>query len=102
MSKDWGTRGRAERQAINSLIQGSAADLIKTAMVRVNEGLKATESGRLLLTVHDELVARSTVEEAEMVEKIMREGMIGAGIQKMVDVPLSIDLHIADNWAEAK
>lgn len=102
MSRDWGTAGKAERQAINSLIQGSAADIIKVAMVEVNNGLRKQGTGRLLLQVHDELVARAPDADAEAVASVVREGMVGKVVQSMVDVPLSIDLKIVDTWAEAK
>lgn len=103
MSGEWGTRGRAERQAINSLIQGSAADLIKVAMVDLNRMLAESGTGaKLLLTVHDELVVRVKEECAERAAEVVREAMVGPGVQGMVDVPLSIDLKIVDKWAEAK
>ena len=100
LSSDGKTRSRAERQAINSLIQGSSADLIKTAMIRLNDTLGDT--GQLLLSVHDELVTQAPIDKAEKCAGIVREAMVGAGIQKWVDVPLAIDLKIVDNWAEAK
>ena len=102
MARDYKTRGRAERQMINSLIQGSAADLIKRAMVRTNTALAAENAGRLILTVHDELVARTRTEDADRCAKIVSEAMTGDGIQQWVDVPLNIDLKIVDKWAEAK
>lgn len=102
MSTEWGFRGKAERQMINSLIQGSAADLIKVAMVRLNTALKEEDAGRLILTVHDELVVRTREEDAERCAKIVQEAMTGDGIQELVRVPLSIDLNVVDKWAEAK
>lgn len=103
MSSDWGTAGKAERQAINSLIQGTAADVIKTAMVRLHEGLAQSDTGgRLLLTVHDELVTRCPAASAEDCADVVREAMVGDGIQKMLDVPLSIDLKVVNKWSEAK
>lgn len=102
MSSEPKIRSRAERQAINSLIQGSAADLIKEAMVRLHAGLAAEGVGKLLLTVHDELVVRTPEEQAEQCSVVVQEAMTGAGIQKWVDVPLNIDLKVVDRWAEAK
>lgn len=101
-SRDYGIAGKAERQAINSLIQGSSADIIKVAMVRLNKSLKENDCGSLILTVHDELVVRAPDDKVHTAEAVVREAMVGAGIQKMVDVPLSIDLHVVDKWAEAK
>ena len=102
MSRDGSTRWRAERQAINSLIQGTAADLIKTAMVRLHKGLEEEHTGKMILTVHDELVSRCPEENADKCAEIVKEAMVGSGIQSMVDVPLSIDLKIVDKWSEAK
>jgi DNA polymerase I-like protein with 3'-5' exonuclease and polymerase domains len=101
-ARDYKVRGRAERQSINSLIQGSAADLIKVAMVRVDKALREEGCGQLILTVHDELVIRARDEDAERCAEVVREAMVGAGIQQMVKVPLSIDLKVVDKWADAK
>jgi DNA polymerase I-like protein with 3'-5' exonuclease and polymerase domains len=102
MSRDYKTKGRGERQLFNSLIQGSAADLIKVSMIRTNQALREADCGTLLLTVHDELVARAPTKKADLCAEVVREAMIGDGIQKMVDVPLSIDLKVVDKWSEAK
>ncbi len=101
-SNSFKVRGRAERQLINSLIQGSAADLIKLAMVRTDKALTEAGCGKLVLSVHDELVARATTANAAQCEDVVREAMVGAGIQKWVKVPLSIDLHVVDKWSQAK
>jgi DNA polymerase I-like protein with 3'-5' exonuclease and polymerase domains len=97
---DKSLRGLAERQAVNSLIQGSAADLIKTAMVRVTKSLKPHSS--LILSVHDELVVRTPEQHAEETEQILREAMLGEGIAKMLTVPMTSDSKIVDVWADAK
>lgn len=94
------SRGYAERQAINSLIQGSAADIIKTAMVRLDHALPPEMS--LLLTVHDELVNSTPADRADECAEIVREAMLGEGIQRLLDVPMTIDMKIVDKWAEAK
>lgn len=102
-ASDYGVRGKAERQAVNSLIQGSSADLIKRAMIRVDRLL--TDSGieaNLILTVHDELVTQCREEDAEKCAALVREGMTGEGIQQLVKVPLSIDLKIVTKWSDAK
>ena len=97
------TRGKAERQAINSLIQGSAADVIKVAMIRLNNSLATSGTGgKLLLTVHDELVTRVHNDYADECAAVVREAMVGPGIQSMVQVPLNIDLKVVDKWSEAK
>lgn len=99
-SSNFAQRSFGERVAMNSPIQGTAADIIKIAMNRVHErlereGLKA----RLILQVHDELLIESPYEEADQVERILREEMQQAATLK---VELEIDLHRGENWYEAK
>ncbi len=99
-SSNFAQRSFGERVAMNSPIQGTAADIIKIAMNRVHErlereGLKA----RLILQVHDELLIESPYEEADQVERILREEMQQAATLK---VELEIDLHRGANWYEAK
>jgi DNA polymerase-1 len=95
-SSDNVTRKAAERAAINTPVQGSAADVIKLAMIRVDEALRKT-GARLLLQVHDELVVESPAKEAQGVaatmKKIMEEAID-------LDVPLKVDVGIGGNWAE--
>lgn len=93
-------RSLAERQAVNSLIQGSAGDLIKLAMVRLHRTLP--EGSHLVLTVHDELVAESPEADAEQCAELMREAMLGQGIQELLKVPLTSNIVICDSWADAK
>ena len=93
-------RGMAERQAVNSLIQGSAADIIKTAMVRLDRTLP--DYSNLILSVHDELVVRTPKDHAEEVQEVMREAMLGEGIAKLLTVPMTTDSKIVTRWAEAK
>lgn len=93
-------RSFGERVAMNSPIQGTAADIIKIAMIRVDrrlrsEGLKS----RLILQVHDELLVETQVEEEEQVKKILSEEMKQAAHLK---VELEIDMHGGKNWLEAK
>lgn len=99
-SGDQGTRGYAERQAVNSLIQGSAADIIKLAMIRLHDSLP--DDMNLILSVHDELVTLCPEEKAEECAALVHEAMLGQGIQKLVNVPLTSDVKIVDRWSEAK
>jgi DNA polymerase-1 len=81
-------------------LQGSAADLIKIAMVRIHRALQAEHPGaKLLLQVHDELVAEASIAEAEAVKELMRRHMEGAADLK---VPLVVDVGIGENWLDAK
>ena len=89
-----------ERVAMNSPIQGTAADIIKVAMIRVNEELKRTGmDARLILQVHDELLLESNVNCADEALTLLRTCMEEA-IE--LTVPLSVDAHVGTNWFEAK
>jgi DNA polymerase-1 len=91
-------RGQAEREAINYEIQGSAADLIKRAMLAVRRQLAAQKlQAKMLLTVHDELVFEAPPNEVKAVAQLARAEMIGA-IQ--LDVPLKVDVAAGPNWLE--
>jgi DNA polymerase-1 len=90
----------AERMALNAPIQGSAADIIKVAMLRVQQAHDAGGLGsRLLLQVHDELVLEVAPGERESVEALVRHEM-GSAYQ-LGDVPLDVSVGIGRSWAEA-
>ncbi|RYM33982.1 DNA polymerase I [Brumimicrobium glaciale] len=92
-------RGFAERNAINAPIQGSAADIIKVAMINIYNKMKEQNlTSRMLLQVHDELVFDVLKSEKDIVAKIVKEEMEGA--VKLV-VPLDIEMEFATNWLEA-
>lgn len=93
-------RKAAEREAINMPIQGTASDIVKLAMLKVDEefkrlGLKA----QLLMQVHDELLVEASAETAEQVAEVLKREMESAVV---LDVPLIVDVGIADNWMDAK
>jgi len=92
-------RAFGERTAANSPLQGSAADLIKVAMVRIAATLRAGPLARLLLQVHDELVVECPAEEAEEVVRLLRLEMEGAA---QLSVPLVVDVGIGNTWLDAK
>jgi DNA polymerase-1 len=97
-SKSAAARAAAERLAVNTPIQGSAADLIKVAMVELDRRLRAERlRGRLLLQVHDELVLESPAEEAHALSALVRETMEGA---LRLDVPVVVNVGMGANWAE--
>jgi DNA polymerase-1 len=98
-SKNPNIRGYAERNAINYPIQGSAADIIKVATVRVYRRLRAEGlAARLVLQVHDELVLDVPESEVETVKALVREEMEGAA---QLSVPLLADVGSGPNWSEA-
>ncbi|HEV7282424.1 MAG TPA: DNA polymerase I [Pirellulaceae bacterium] len=102
--KDPYQRTVPERIAVNTVIQGTAADLIKVAMVRLEQGIAAAKlRARLLLQVHDELVLEAPEEEVDAVAAIVRETMTGADRHPCLQplaVPLSIDAKVGDNWRD--
>ena len=93
-------RSRAEREAVNMPIQGSAADILKRAMIDVHARLRESRLGaRMILTVHDELLYESPKENADEVAALVRDVMEHAVVLK---VPLTVDVGIGENWKEAK
>ena len=94
------TRGFGERVAVNFVMQGSNADLIKVAMVTIHRRLRDEGRGaRLVLQVHDELLLEVPETEISAVRDLVREEMVGA---YPLDPPLAVDVGIGDDWAEAK
>jgi DNA polymerase-1 len=92
-------RGFAERNAINAPIQGSAADIIKLAMIAVhnsmkNEGVKS----KMILQVHDELVFDVHVSEKVLMQVLVKEAMEKA---ISLEVPMEVEMQLANNWLEA-
>ena len=99
-SSNFNTRSFGERVALNTPIQGSAADIIKLAMVRIYKRLKDEGfESKLILQVHDELIIEATLEEKDRVSKILKEEMENAA---SLLVPLSVDMSEGDNWYDAK
>lgn len=99
-SSNHNVRAFGERLAMNTPIQGSAADIIKIAMVRVYDSLKRNNlKSKLILQVHDELIIEVLKEEEEAVRSIVTAEMESA---VKLDVPLVVDVSIGSNWLEAK
>ena len=96
-------RSFMERAAINAPLQGTAADIVKRAMIRVPPALEAAGlRARMLLQVHDELLLEAPADEAEETARVVRAVMEGAPLPAIeLAVPLVADSGIADNWAEA-
>ena len=104
-SRNGQIRQGAERMTVNFPIQGTAADILKKAMLRVYEVLRADRAkseeqrARMILTVHDELLIESPEDSASAVAELVREAMQGAA---QLAVPLTVDVGIGPNWREAK
>jgi len=99
MSPDSQLRSRAERQAVNAVVQGSAADICKKAMIDVYQALQAHEA-QMLVQVHDELVVMVKEEEADKLLPVLISAM-GDGVS-YEGIPLKVSCHSARSWAEAK
>ena len=98
--RNFNIRAFGERTAQNTPLQGSAADLIKIAMVRIHKALPAAGlQARMLLQVHDELVIEAPADEAERAAQLVKEHMEGAA---KLDVPLLVTVGIGDNWLDAR
>jgi DNA polymerase-1 len=99
-SRDRGMRMYSERQAFNALIQGSAADIMKFAMVRLAGDMPPWMS--LHLCVHDELVCSAPDDKIEEGKEILLNAMTGPGIGDTLRVPLKSDCKVVQRWSEAK
>ncbi|MBI5701677.1 DNA polymerase I [Candidatus Saganbacteria bacterium] len=99
-SPNQGMRGFAERTAINTPVQGTAADMIKLAMVNIHRKCQMSSvKCQMILQVHDELVFEVPNSEVDKVKKIIQDEMQNA---LKLSVPLKIDIGVGENWAEAK
>ena len=93
-------RQAGERIAVNFLMQGSNADIIKVAMIRIHDRLREEgRAGRLVLQVHDELLLEVPDSEVKAVRELVRAEMVGA---YDLDPPLAVEVGVGENWAEAK
>ncbi len=98
-SRDFQRRSAAERVAVNLPIQGTAADILKKAMIGVHAALASYPDARMILTVHDELLFEVPKARAAEVAEIVRDGMQSAVVLK---VPITVDIGIGENWKDAK
>ena len=99
-SSNFMTRSFGERAAMNAPVQGTAADIIKIAMVRVNRRLKKEHlQSKLVLQIHDELIIETKKEEVEIVQKILVQEMMHAAD---LAVPLLVDANVGDSWYDSK
>lgn len=99
-SSNFMQRSFGERVAMNSPIQGTAADIIKIAMINVDRRMREEElASRIVLQIHDELIVEAPEKEAAYIEQLLREEM---GKAVALQVPLEVDVHTGHNWFEAK
>ena len=98
-SNNFVVKGHAERNAVNAPIQGSAADIIKLAMIKIQEVLEQEHlKTKMLLQVHDELVFEAPENEVEIAKKLIKENMENA---YKTEVPLLVEVGVGENWLEA-
>jgi len=99
-SKNANMRGFAERTAVNTPLQGTAADLIKIAMIQIDQELRSRKlKSRMLLQVHDELLFEVPADELDLMRKLVREKM--EGVHKL-SVPLLVELGVGPNWRDVE
>jgi DNA polymerase-1 len=99
-SRNGQIRAAAERMAVNMPIQGTAADILKRAMIDVDRVLSAeAPTSRMILTVHDELLFEAPAADADRVAELVRTTM-AEGVK--LSVPLDVDVGVGENWKEAK
>jgi DNA polymerase-1 len=99
-ARNWQTRKLGERLAVNTVIQGTAADVIKVAMVNCHDALAGEGlATRMILQIHDELLFEGPAEEAERATEIVSREMVGAAV---LDPPLVVDAGVGPNWLAAK
>ena len=92
-------RQASERAAINAPVQGTAADIMKIAMINMHKAIKTEKSeAKLILQVHDELILDTPKDEIDKIVSLITDSMMGAA---NLDVPLEIDIGIGDNWDQA-
>ncbi|HVF26926.1 MAG TPA: DNA polymerase, partial [Pyrinomonadaceae bacterium] len=93
-------RARAEREAINMPIQGTSSDIVKIAMLKVDEAMRRENlRARMVMQIHDELLVEAPADETERVAAILKREMESA---VELDVPLEVEVGIGDNWMDAK
>jgi DNA polymerase-1 len=98
-SRDFQRRSAAERITVNMPIQGTAADILKRAMIDVHAALAPHPDARMILTVHDELLFEVPKDRADGIAELVRDRMQGAA---GLNVPLTVDVGVGENWKDAK
>jgi DNA polymerase-1 len=102
--KNFNVRNFQERAAINAPIQGSASEIMRLAMIRLNKKLnnEKNQKTKMLLQIHDELIFETPKEEAKRISKVIIEEMssVVESDQHSFSIPLTVDLNLGDNWGE--
>ena len=99
-ARNYQVRTLGERLAVNTVIQGTAADIIKLAMVRCHEALsREALQTRLILTIHDELLFEGPPQEVQAARALIEREMVGVWDR---EPPMAVDIGVGENWMEAK
>ena len=101
--KNFSVRSFQERAAINAPIQGSAADLIRLAMIKIDKILEENQKAKMLLQIHDELIFECLKKDEEQIKKIIKEVMVSVSSSDhhMFSIPLEVSINSGNNWDEA-
>ena len=101
--KNFSVRAFQERAAINAPIQGSAADIIRLAMIKIDKILEEKKKAKMLLQIHDELIFECLKKDENEVKKIVKEAMtsVSSSDHHMFSIPLEVSINSGNNWGEA-
>ena len=101
--KNFSVRAFQERAAINAPIQGSAADIIRLAMIKIDKVLEEKKKAKMLLQIHDELIFECLKKDESEVKKIVKESMtsVSSSDHHMFSIPLEVSINSGNNWGEA-
>ncbi len=101
--KNFSVRSFQERAAINAPIQGSAADIIRLAMIKIDKIFQKKEQAKMLLQIHDELIFECSKKDESNVKKLIRDAMISISSSEhhMFSIPLEVSINSGNNWGEA-
>ena len=101
--KNFSVRSFQERAAINAPIQGSAADIIRLAMIKIDKILETKQNAKMLLQIHDELIFECQKKDEDSVKKIIKDAMVSVSSSDhhMFSIPLEVSINSGNNWGEA-
>ena len=101
--KNFSVRSFQERAAINAPIQGSAADIIRLAMIKIDNTLGQNKMAKMLLQIHDELIFECSRKDEKKVKKLIKDAMVSVSSSEhhMFSIPLEVSINSGNNWGEA-
>jgi DNA polymerase-1 len=101
--KNFSVRSFQERAAINAPIQGSAADIIRLAMIKIDNTLGQNKMAKMLLQIHDELIFECSRKDENKVKKLIKDAMVSVSSSEhhMFSIPLEVSINSGNNWGEA-